>query len=362
MSTEKFDATGLVSEDFRYQWLARAGQSLRRLDSRGQFGARYDAAETVFTQRALTYLSSEVFPTLIPPLKARMFVPTAVKANPGATSYVWRKPTRTGIARVFATGCALDAPVVGMTMEEITEHFYTVASQLTYNYFELLAVGMALENGQPVDLVGEKLKAALEANEKRLDLIAAFGTATPPNSYGPEVDADLGITGLLNNGSSSVYATPAGAFGSKTWALKTADEVLADLFGIVSYQRSSTYEVHAPDTIVMPIAEFQSIVGRRLSDVSGESILSFFMRTQREAGQPIDVYPWMYCAGAGLATSDMMIAYKRDPRMLQHILSMDNTPIAPSTVGLETNQIVASRTAGLVLQYPLSTTTASYIG
>lgn len=361
MSTQTIVANGLVPEPFVNQWLARAGQALQRFDGRG-FVPRHDAAESAFTQRALTFIATEVFPTLIPPLKARQFIPTVVKGNPGAETYVWRKPTRTGIARLHAQGGALDSPVVGLTMEEVPQHLYTVSVQLKYNYFELLAVGMALENGQPVDLVGEKLKAALEAIEKKLDLIAAFGTGTQPSSFSVEIDADVGLTGLLNSSLSSVYTTPQGAYGSKTWALKTADEVLADLFGIVAYQRSSTYEVHGGDTLVVPVSEFNAISGRRLSDVSGETILSFFVRTQREAKQPIDVFPWYYLSGAGLGSSDMGVLFKRDPRMLEHVLTMDASPLEPTKAGLETSQQVVARTAGLIQHYPLSVTTMSYIG
>ena len=194
MSTISIKTNGLVGDQFRHRWLAAAGQSLQRFDSRGAFAARHDAAESAFTQRALTYVMTEVWPTLIPPLKARMFIPTAVKGNPGDEFLVWRKPTRTGMARLFAPGSAMDLPVVGLMIEEIPQRFYPVGVKLVYDYFELLAIGAALANGQPVDLVGEKLKAALEAIEKKLDVIAAFGTATPPAGYAVEVDADAAPT------------------------------------------------------------------------------------------------------------------------------------------------------------------------
>jgi hypothetical protein len=354
---------GLVNDGFKAAWLARVGPSLQRFDAaRGGYQARHDAAETVFTQRALTHIASEVFPTLIPPLKARAFLPTAVKANPGAESYVWRKPTRTGIARLFAPGAALDLPVVGLLMEEIPAPFYPVGCELRYDYFELLAIGMSLENGVPVDLVGEKMKAALEAIEKKLDIIAAFGTATPPTGFAAEVEADVGMEGLLNSSLVSQYTIPAGASGHKDWARKTADEVLADLNGLVAFQRASTYEVHYGDTMVIPPSEHQALIGRRLSDVSGESILSFFMRTQREAGYPIQVHPWMYCAGSGSSSSDQVVFYKHDPRMLEHVLAMDATPLEPSKEGLETVQPVVAKTAGLLVHYPLSVTAGSFIG
>lgn len=363
MSTETIRVNGLVDAQFRDAWLYRVGIANGRFDAASaQYKARFDASESIFTQRALAYLESKVFPTLIPPIKAREFVPTQVKANQGAEFYVWQKLTRTGIARLFAPGAALDLPVAGFMVEQVPQRFYPVGVKLMYNYFELLAVGMALENGQPVDLVGEKMKAALEAVEKKLDLIAAFGTATPPASYGVEVDADPGLLGILNQTLASTYTTPTGASGSKTWAGKTGDEVLADLFGIRAAQRSTTFEVHDGDTLLMPILQYDDIASRRLSDISQETILSFFIRTQKEIGRPIEVHPWQYNAGAGSSSSDRMVLFKRDPAMLQHVLAMDATPLEASKNGLVTEQPVVAKTAGLVLHYPLSVTYGDFIG
>jgi hypothetical protein len=283
-------------------------------------------------------------------------VPTQVKANPGAEFYTWQKMTRTGIARLFAPGAALDLPVVGLMVEQVPQQFYPLGVKLMYNYFELLAVGMALENGQPVDLVGEKMKAALEAVEKKLDLVAAFGTASPPNSYGVEVDADVGLLGLLNSTLASTYTIATGAVNSKLWSQKTGDEVLADLGGIIAAQRATTFEVHTPDTILLPISQYESIAFRRLSDISQDTILSFFLKTQREAGRNIQVHPWMYNAGAGATSTDRMVAFKRDPAMLQHVLAMDATPLEASKHGLETIQPVVAKTCGTILHYPLSVT------
>src|SRR5258708_446103 len=112
--------------------------------------------------------------------------------------------------------------------------------------------------------------------------------------------------------------------------------------------------------MLLPISEHQAVISRRLSDVSGESILSYFMRTQREAGQPIDVYPWQYLSGSGSSSSDQMIVFKRDPRMLEHVLAMDASPLEPTRSGLETTQPVIARSCGLIEHYPLSITSASF--
>jgi len=360
-----FHVNGLVPAYTRDRWLAAAAARIggdSRFDAAsGRFRARYDAAESAFTTLALTYIDKQVYATLVPPLKARLFIPTQVKGNPGDETYKWHLLTRTGVARLLAPGAALDLPRANVFQTEIYQRFYGIGVKVVYSYFELLAIGAALANGQPFDLVAESMRAALEAIEKKLDLIAAFGTASviTTGGFGLEVEADVGITGLLNNANATAYTVATGAAGGTAWSTKTPDEVLADLNGIVGGQVASTYEVHRPDTLIVPISQFETQLQRRMSDVSGETILSFFLRTRREAGHQIDVIPWQYATGAGAGSIDVMCAYKRDPRMLEHVLAMDATPLAPSTQGLETEQDVVAKTAGLVLHYPLSVSLSS---
>jgi len=354
-----FNVKGLIPGYARDRWLATAAAKIGadRFDSAaGKWRPRYDSAETGLTTMALTFIDKQVWETLLPPLKARLFIPTSKKGHPGDETYKWHKLTRIGVARLLAPGAGLDLPRANAYREEIYQRYYGIGVKIVYDYFELLAIGAAAANGQPFDLVGESMKAALEAIEKKLDLIAAFGTAAVITTagFGLEVEADVGLTGLLNNANATAYTPATGAAGGTAWSTKTPDEVLADLNGIVGGQVSSTYEVHRPDTLIVPISQFETQLQRRMSDVSGETILSFFRRTRREAGHDVEVIPWQYAAGAGSGGIDIMCAYKREPRMLEHVLSMDATPLAATTQGLETTQAVIAKTAGVVLHYPLS--------
>jgi len=359
-SLHKMD--GLIPPGLRETWVLRAAQMIAgagggsRLDARGVFVPRghMDAAESAYITLALTHIVEELFPTLIPPLKARKFVPTTIEGDPGNQSYRWLRPTRTGIAR-FAAAPMADLPVVGAYIDEINVPYYMVGAKVLYDYFELLAIGAAKKNGQTFDGIKEKLIAALEANEKKLDLIAAFGSATPPNSYGVEVDADVGMTGLLNNAYMSSYTIPAGASGSKAWANKTADEVLADLYGIVAAMEATTYEVHVPNMMLMPIAQYQAIASRKVSETgNAETILAYFVRTRREISRPIEVNPWMYNQGAGAAGADRLLIYSNDTRMARHPLSVDKSTLPATQNGLVTEQVVYSKTPGFISFRPLS--------
>ena len=358
--TQVFRVTGLVQPHFVDRWTRQVGTAMGRFDSkRGVFQARNDNAESAFTERALAEIDKQIYATLIPPLEARTFIPTAVKAHPGAETYIWRKVTRKGIARLV-TGTSMDLPRASMFTDEIQQKFYTLGVKIVYNYFELLAIGMALANGQGVDLIGESMRAAMEAIEKKLDYVAAFGTALVSN-FTSEVEADVGLTGLLNNVNATAYTIPPGASGLTAWSGKMPDEVLADLNGIVGGQIASTYKVHSPDTVIVPISQMETQLTRRMSDISNTTILEVFLNPRKAMGQPVNVGSWMYATGSGPGSSDLIVAYKRDPRMLEHILSMDASPLPATTAGLETTQPVVARTAGLVTRYPLSQSVGSGI-
>ena len=360
LSPKQVRVDGLVTPFFKHKWSSALAQRLDRMDGRtGQPQWRQDVAESAFTQRALVHLEKFVYTTLTPPLKARTFIPTDVKVNPGAEEYNWRRVTRTGIAQLI-TGPGQDLPRAAMYQDEIPQRLYSLGVEVVYDYFELLAIGMALENNQPIDIVAESVRAALEAIEKRLDYIAAFGTATVGNFISYE-DVDVGMTGLLNNPNTSVYTLATGASGSTQWSTKTPDEILYDLNGIVGNQVATTYEVHQPDTIIVPIIQWEQQLTRRMSDVSDTTIIQFFLRSRAESGTPIKLEKWMYNSGVGAGGTDVMIAYKRDPRMLEHVLAMDASPLPTYTQGMTTTQQFVAKTAGLILRYPLSSSIAAGI-
>ena len=323
------------------QWRAETG-----------FNPRYDAAETVFVERALLEIEAQPYNTLIPPLKSRKFIPTDNTSHAGAKFTGYRRYTRTGVARLI-TESGLDLPTVGVFVQEDIHQFYCVAAAYQYSYLDLLALGFALQNGQSINLDLELSIAAREAIEKKLDLIAAWGSASA-GTFALENEEDVGLLGLINLTSALSYTPAAGDSGHTDWARKTPDEVLADLNGIVAYQVNSTYEVHRPDTILVPTLQYEGQLTRSMGDGRSDTILSYFMRTHRESGNPIDVQSWPYLAGAGAGAADMMIAFKRDPRMLRHMISMEATALPQQQEGLVITVPLIAKTAGVVAPYPLS--------
>jgi hypothetical protein len=342
----------LVSDAFRAQWLSRIPGA--RLDAAGQYQARYDAAESVFVQRALLSIEAQPYNTLIPPLKGRQLVPTDNTSAAGAEYTVYRKYTRTGVARLIATR-ASDLPTVGLFVQEYSHRFYPIGAAYEYSYFDLLAVGVALANGQPINLDLEMSISAREAIEKKLDLIAGLGTAAAALAYSTELEEDAGLVGIANNPNASTYSLATGGTGSVLWSQKTPDEIIADLNGIVGYQVANTFEVHEPDTLVVSIAAYEQQLTRSMGDGRSDTILSYFLKTSPHIKK---VEKWQYLTGIGNAGKDRMICYKRDPRMVRHMISMEATTLPPQQEDMMTRVPVVAKTAGVVIPYPLSITYA----
>lgn len=311
---------------------------------------RLDSGESIFVERALLFIEAQPYNTLVPPMKGRLLVPTDNSSHPGASHTVYRRYTRTGVARMI-TGRGQELPTVGLFVQEDSHRFFAVGAAYEYSYFDLLAVGMALANGQTINLDLELSIAAREAIEKKFDIIAGLGTASAALTYSVELEEDAGLLGLLNLPNARSYTPAVGAALGTAWSTKTPDEVLADLNGIVGDQVASTYEVHIPDTLIVPPAQREQQLTRSMGDGRSDSIETYFLKVNPHIKK---IESWMYCAGIGAGSSDVMVCYKRDPRMVRHMISMEATTLPPQQKDLMTRVPVIAKTAGVVSPYPLS--------
>jgi len=315
-----------------------------------QHQPRFDAAESVFVERALLWIETETYNTLIPPMEGRKYVPVDSSSPAGAKNTSYKQYTRTGIARLI-TERGADLPNVGLFVKEFFHTFYAMGASYQYDYLDLLAAAMASQNGgPPLNLDLEGSLAAQEAIEKKFDLIAATGSASS-NGFGLEDEIDVGMLGLANQTSATIYTVATGAGLSTTWALKTPDEIIADLVGIVAAQIATTYKIHTPDSILVPVSQGETINGRSMGDGRSDTILSYFMRTTKHV-KNFDT--WIYLSGAGAASADRMIAYKKDKRFIRHMVAMEFTQLPAQLEGMTYTVPCLAKTAGVVCPYPLS--------
>lgn len=314
--------------------------------------SRKDAAESAFIQRALNFVEAQIYYYEYPPLEGREFVPVDRSAPEGAKTTSYKMITRVGKAAIGTSDA--DAPLSVFYTDEFFHQFFPIRSAYRYTYDDLLAAAMSAQNGQPINIDLEEALAAHDGIERALDVVAAFGSATPPTGIDP-IGPDVGWLGLLNQPNANTYVIPAGAAGGTEWSTKTPDEVIADLSGIVASQIAATYKVHSPKRIIGPVLQYQQeLAGRSMADGRSDTILSYFVRTRQQSEQPVEVRSWQYLAGAGVGPSDRMVAYDPDMRFVRHMISQEFVQLPPQLTGETYRVPCRAKTCGVICPRPLS--------
>ena len=311
---------------------------------------KFDAAETAFCLAALSYVEAELYEWELPPLEGRLYVPVDNSAPPGALSTRYRMITRTGAAQ-FITEDTNDLPASSLFVREYSHDFQPIGMHYQYSYFDVLAAAMSSQNGgPPINLDLEEARGAREGIERKLDRISAFGSTDSG-------DPIVGLIGILNHPNANIYIVAAGMSGSTYWADKTPDEVLADLTGIIAAQIAGTFKRFKPTDLLLPILQHEQLSGRSMGDGRSETILSYFVRTRRESGNPITVSSWQHCSGAAAnTTDDRMLAYTKNKRFGRHMISMEFTQLPPERKGMKWRTDCIAKTAGFISPWPISMT------
>lgn len=316
-------------------------------------GRRLDAGETVFVERALTYVETTAYNTEFPPTESLKYIPRQTGIHPGAKFYEYFRYTRTGVA-ALVTSLGQDLPSTGVFLDKYNKQFYDFGAKYEYSLSDLLAAQFASMNmkGPVIAIDAELAIAAREAVNRGHDMIAAVGSTTSAVIPGltNNVTPDLGILGILNQPSATTYSPATGASGSQSWDLKTPDEKLADLAGAYAALEGSTYKIFTPDTFLLPIQKYRKAAFQRMGDGSDESVISLFKKLN--PGAMID--SWIYCQGAGTGGVDRMLAYSNDPRRVKYVTSVEfqQLPVEYRNRVFKTDCI--ARTVGVVAPYPIS--------
>lgn len=293
-----------------------------------------DASETVFVQRQLEQVRSQTYDVKFPALKGRQLVPIDNSISPGAETVTYRQFTPVGMA-IILSNYSQRLPRVDVFVKEFTSRIRGLGDAYGFSIQEIRAAQFA---GVPLEQ--RKANAARQAYEQKIDKIIQFG------------DSDYGLLGFINQPNVSAYTVPNNAGNtSALWVDKTADEILLDLNGIEQQIIENTQEVEAPDTLLLPTAQYALINTKPRSTTSDTTIAQFFLRNSPNIKQ---IVPWVALKGAGAGGSDRMMAYRRSPDVVQAIESQPFEQLAPQTEGLEIITNCHGRCGGVAVYYPLA--------
>ncbi len=293
-----------------------------------------DAAESVHFSRDLEQIRGKTYDTKFPEFKGRSFVPVDHSVNPGAEVVTYRRFTEVGYAewaRDYSKG-----PRVDVYGEETTTKVRGLKASYGYSMQEARAAQM---QGQSLD--ARKANSARRAIEQLIDKAAFVGNGTD-------------FEGLLTLSNTCTYATPAGATGSKSWADKSPEEILADMFGMEATIINTTLDIHHANTLVLPLSSYQIIATRRIGDGSDQTILKHFLANavsinSVERSHKLESTT---AAGGGSWTGKRAVAYQKDADVLQLVMPLEFNQLAPQWDGFEVVTQCEARTGGVVCYYP----------
>lgn len=291
---------------------------------------RLDAGESAFFTRELEYIKRRTYDQKLRNLKAKQLIPVSNEAPSGFGEITWRRYDAVGIAKIIAD-YARDFPRVDIFGTEESVKVHGMGAAYGYSIKEIRrsrVVGKRLDQ--------RRAAAARRAVEELSDDIAWNG------------DDDYNIQGFIDYPNITEYTVPDPGSGTE-WVNKSGLEILADMNGIVSLVIETTFGVEAPDTMLLPIEQFNIINDMPIGDNADKTILQFFLTNNRF----IDTVEWVVdLAGAGASATDRMMVYTRDEEHLTLEIPQPFEQFPPQQRGMEFEIMTHEETGGVIIYYP----------
>lgn len=292
-----------------------------------------DANEGVIFARQLEYVESRAYEVKYPTLKGRELFPVDYSVPSAAETFTYRMYDHQGAFNLI-TNYSDDFKRVNVTGVEVTGKVHSYGAAVEYSVQDIRAAAMA-----GIPLQDHEVRASRRASEQKLDDIVLNG------------EAGGNLFGIMTHPNVPNAAVPAGASTDTEWTEKTSDEILADLNDIVTDMVDLTKGVEAPTDLVLPIAQYELINNRARSATSDTTILQFFLQNNQHIQR---VHSWYKLKGAGAATTDVMIAYRNDPEVLQTVIPQEFEMFPAQPKNMAFNIPCHARFGGVRIRYPLA--------
>lgn len=295
-----------------------------------------DADETMFFARQLESIEPEVYRILYPELKYRDLVPVSNRDNPGANTITYRMYDRVGMIKVIGN-YADDLPRVDVFATEYSANVKGLGGAFGYNTQEIRAAILA-----GIDLDGERAATLRMATRQKENNICWNG------------DAETGLLGVLNNPNVPTQAVPTGT-GGYLWSQKTADEIINDVRIGTSKIRTQSKGIHTPNTMLLPIDQYDIIAGKPRSIHSDTTVLQFILNNKEAYGlDMITTLPVELELAFTGGTEDGAIIYQKDPGVLEQRIPLELQLLPVQVRNLEFIINGETRNAGVVIRRPLA--------
>lgn len=308
---------------------------MRRMDSFPHF----DSSESMFLQRQLDYIKQQTYDIKYAELKARKLIPVSSEADPGAENIFYRQYDQSGIAKIISN-YADDLPDADVSGKEFFATVKTLGASYKYNIQEMRA---AVYGNVPLEQ--RRANAARRSIAQKENKLAFFG------------DTASNLIGLFSAPNVTSLTIPATGTGSTTqWVNKTPDQILFDMNLVANTVVSTSLGVENPDTMLLPLSQFNYVASTARSQYSDKTILNYFL----ENNPYIKEVEWVNeLKGAGVSGSgggpyDRMYAYRRSPEVLTLEIPSDFEQLELEIRNLVYKVPCIERFGGVLVYYPLA--------
>lgn len=307
-------------------------------------GLRLDAEDNagIFFAKQLAYVKSKAYDKEFPELTGLKLFPQTSEVDEGAMYMEYYSYEPVGFADIIAN-YASDLPRVDVKGTPHRAEIVGIGNSYGYNVQELRACRRNALLGTMKPLDAARAEAARRAYDIKINHLIWHG------------DEKTGIIGVLSSGNNiPVYTLTNGAGGKADWASKTADEIAADVAGMLNYIDTLTQGVEHPDSWAMPNDLYTSLNLRRI-DGTGESVLSYIKNHTPQ------IVNWEVAGELSKSNTDynstgknIGLLYTKDAEKMAHEVPLAFLQHAPQERNLEMVINCEGRDAGMVIPYPLS--------
>jgi hypothetical protein len=295
---------------------------------------KLDANESIFFTRQLEAVKSQTYDVKFKPNKILSILPVSSTYDPAIEVITWRQYSKVGTAKMIAD-YAQDFPRVDVFGTETSVKPKDIGDSYGYSIGE---IRRAAVTGYPLEQ--KRANVAREAIDNKLNYIALNG------------DTNTNLKGFLNYSGITEYTVASGGTGgTKTWSTKTAQQILDDMNGIVFSVINATNGIEIPDTLLLPMQQYNLIMTKRIGDGSDETVMSYFLKTNRY----ITRIEWLTeLSSSGAGSTAQMYAFVNDKSHLEIEIPLMFEQFEPEKKGLAYTIPCMARTASLLVYYPLS--------
>lgn len=305
---------------------------------------RLDGADNagIFFAKQLAHVKTKAYDKDFPELSGLKIFPQTSETDEGAAYIEYYSYEPVGFADVIAN-YASDLPRVDVKGTPHRAEIVNIGDSYGYNVQELRACRRNAVLGIMKSLDSARAEAARRVYDVKVNHLIWNG------------DAKTGIIGVLSSDNNiPIYTLQNGASGKSDWASKTADEIAADIAGILNYIDTLTQSVEHPDSWVMPNDLYTSLNLRRI-DGTGESVLSYIKDHTPQ------ITNWEVAGELSKGNTDynttgknIGLLYTKDAEKMYHDVPMAFLQHAPQDRNLEIVINCEGRDAGMAIPYPLS--------